>query len=135
MYKKLRLENIELLRVISMLLILTTHFWGHGINLKSIEPFTFSYYFGWFLKGISYIAVNIYVLISSYFLCVKKFSSQRLLKLWIEVEFYSILIYIISLLLNFQKISVLGIVKAFFPILMKEYYNNLYRISNSFPYI
>lgn len=90
-----RLSNIELLRVVSMLLIIATHFWGHGIDLAAIEPFTLPYYFGWFIKGISYVSVNIYVLISAFFLCKSKFRVSKLLVLWLEIEFYSILFYYI----------------------------------------
>lgn len=117
-----RLSNIELLRIFSMLLVIATHFWGHGIELKSIEPFTLPYYFGWFVKGISYVSVNTYVLISAYFLCKSKFKISRLLMLWLEIEFYSIFLYLIAILSKTIHFSSKGILTALFPICTGEYW-------------
>ena len=117
-----RLSNIELLRIISMLLIITTHFWGHGIDLASIEPFTFPYYFGWFVKGVSYVSVNIYVLISAYFLCRSKFKVSKLLALWFEIEFYSVSLYALAVLSNIVLFSIRGVLTALFPVCTGEYW-------------
>lgn len=117
-----RLSNIELLRIISMLLIITTHFWGHGIDLASIEPFTLPYYFGWFVKGISYVSVNTYVLISAYFLCRSKFQVNKLLILWFEIEFYSVSLYVLAVFSNTVHFSLKGVLTALFPVCTGEYW-------------
>lgn len=117
-----RNTNIELLRVISMLLIITTHFWGHGVDISSIEPFRFTWYFGWILKGISYISVNTFVIISAYFLCEKTFKFQRIINLWIEIEFYSIILYSIALLTHATDFTYRDLIIVFFPIGSGEYW-------------
>ena len=117
-----RMYNIELMRIISMLLVITTHFWGHGIELTSIPVFTFPYYFGWLMKGISYVSINTYVLISSFFLCQSRFKIKKFFSLWLEIEFYSILIYGVTCIAGIISISFKGIMMALFPICSSEYW-------------
>lgn len=117
-----RMYNIELMRITSMILVITTHFWGHGIDLASIPAFTFPYYFGWLMKGISYVSINTYVLISSFFLCQSRFKIKKLFSLWLEIEFYSVLIYGLSCIVGIINISVKGVVTALVPICSSEYW-------------
>lgn len=119
---KQRMHNIELLRIVSMLLVILTHFWGHGIDLIAIEPFTFAYYVGWLFKGMSLVSVNLYVLISAFFLCESKFSLKKLVLICLEVEFYSITLYFISLSMKWTVFSPLGCIKAMLPIMSSEYW-------------
>lgn len=119
---KQRMYNIELLRIVSMLLVILTHFWGHGIDLIAIEPFTFAYYIGWLFKGMSLVSVNLYVLISAFFLCESKFSLKKLVLICLEVEFYSITLYFISLFMKWTVFSPLGCIKAMLPIMSSEYW-------------
>lgn len=118
----MRMYNIELMRIVAMMLVITTHFWGHGIDLASIPVFTFPYYFGWLMKGISYVCINSYVLISAYFLCQSKFKIQKLIFLWLEIEFYSVLIYIVSVITGLNSISIKELIMAVFPVCTSEYW-------------
>lgn len=117
-----REKNIELLRVITMLLIITTHFCGHGIDMASQKIFNFQISFLWFMKGISYIGVDLYVLIGGYFLVLQPFKINRIIKLQLEVEFYSIVLFIVSILFGIQKFKFLLLIKALFPIITGEYW-------------
>lgn len=117
-----RINSLELLRVISMFLILTTHFWGHCIDLKSIEPFTNGYIYGWFSKGVSYISVNTFVLVSAYFMCEKSYRSSRLLNLEIQVLFYSISIFCILLFSGNVVFSYRDLLDSILPTLLGEYW-------------
>lgn len=90
--KNMRSSNFELLRIICMLLIIAHHFSVHSafssntsiINLALIK----------FLKIGGKIGVNIYVLISGYFMINSHFKLKKLLKLICETAFYSIIIYL-----------------------------------------
>lgn len=65
MKQKKRNSSIELLRIIAMLMIIVLHFVGPYTNLdKSIK----NYYLIQFVESISIIGVNIFVIISAYFL-------------------------------------------------------------------
>ncbi|KLU69174.1 MAG: hypothetical protein RHS_4971 [Robinsoniella sp. RHS] len=114
--------NLELLRVISMLMIITLHFLGHGNILSTVPPYTPSYYFAWTLEGICYISVNCYILISGYFLVDSHFKLKKLFNLILQVFFYSIFIYIILCILGYIQFSPLNLLKAFTPTLSGEYW-------------
>lgn len=48
------------------------------------------------LHSFSIVAVNCFVLITGYFLCTAEFNYKKILNLWIQVEVYSIGIYLMS---------------------------------------
>lgn len=119
--KPRRCANIELLRIVSMMLIIASHLCNHYMEMDgSLWPFPSGFLFLQSIKSITYIAVNMYVLISAYFLCESTFKSKRIVMIWLEVLFYSLIIgipHIINGGVDFsRKITV------FLPILMSEYW-------------
>lgn len=119
--KPRRCANIELLRIVSMMLIIASHLCNHYMEMDgSLWPFPSGFLFLQSIKSITYIAVNMYVLISAYFLCESTFKSKRIIMIWLEVLFYSLIIgipHIINGGVDFsRKITV------FLPILMSEYW-------------
>ena len=86
--KKSRDSNFELLRIISMVMIVTLHYLGKG-NLLSSNEGSITYYVSWALESLCYVAVNIYVLISGYYAKSKTFKLNKLLDLWIQTVFIS----------------------------------------------
>lgn len=88
--KKERMANLELLRIVSMLMIVTAHLLNHGNMIIFAKEGTPSYYFVWILFGISFTSINIYLLISSYFLIDSEFSTWRIAKIAGQVFFYSL---------------------------------------------
>lgn len=87
------------MRVITMLMIVGLHyllfggvlFQSHGLNQKV----------AWFLEAFLFVAVNCYVLISGYFLVSKKeFHIRKVASLWCQVAFYTILFFIMHLVLH-----------------------------------
>lgn len=117
---KKRNSSIELLRIIAMLMIISLHFWGHCVNVSELPHFSLLWYVGWFLRGLSYTGVNVYVLISSYYLCESSFKFKRLLLLVIEVWLYSVLIYL--LYLPSIGFSIGTFIISLLPILFGEYW-------------
>ena len=91
--------QIELLRIIAMILIIIHHYVYHGgildVHLDGINKLI-----SIFVVLGGKIGVNLFVLISGYFLINKKFKIKRILKLLFEVYFYSILIFIINIILK-----------------------------------
>ena len=87
--KKERNSNIELLRIIAMVMIVMHHYSIHG-GLFGIEEISFNKYIGGIIYSGGKIGVNIFMLISGYFLIYSKFNIKKVLKLFFQVLFYSI---------------------------------------------
>lgn len=120
--KNSRQSNLELLRIVSMIMIIVLHLLGHGGVLSSAKLFSPNYYIVWILEGISFIAVNCYVLISGYFLINSEFKVKKLIFLLLEVLFYSVGIYFVLLASGVISFSFGSALKAFLPTLSNQYW-------------
>jgi len=88
--RKTRQGNLELLRLLSMLMVVTVHVCNHGGLVGNAQKGTGAYYVVWTLFGVSMVCINIYILISGYFLAESSFASFRLAKMELQVLFYSL---------------------------------------------
>ena len=87
--KKARQANLELLRIICMLMVVTAHLVNHGNMITFAKQGSAAYYLVWSLFGVSFSCITIYILISGYFLIDSRFSSWKLAKLGGQVFFYA----------------------------------------------
>lgn len=88
MHNKQRLTNIELLRVISMLMILVLHTRYNGILSVYGDTINLNVFLQFLFEAISIVGVNIFILISGYFgISLKRKSICNLL---FEIYFYGI---------------------------------------------
>lgn len=120
--KKKRLANIELLRILAMAMIVCNHFFSHGIGLMDYDFNNPNVEFSWLLRGICYMGTNLFILISSYFLCRSKFKAKGLLLLICQTFFYSIIIYIVTYLLGWHSLNVKQTICSLFPIVTSQYW-------------
>lgn len=97
---KNRQANMELLRILSMLMIIVLHCLGKSGILKA-EAGAWNMGVTWFLEALCAGAVNVYILISGYFSVRSVFKIKKIFMLWLQVAFYSVWIYAI---LAFLKI-------------------------------
>ena len=129
--KEIKKRNIGLdsLRIISMIMIIFLHYIGKG-GLLNIENTGNNYHaIYYFIEALCIIAVNCYVLISGYFLVKSKFKWKKVLQLWLETLFYSIVIYVVIVVLGLKELDIKGIIKSLFPIITKEYwFINIYLV-------
>ncbi len=106
MEKKKREANLELLRILSMCMVIGLHYLGKGNALKDmaqILPADSNYInevLAWYLEALCYGAVNMYIMISGYFLINATAKIEKVGKLILQVFFYSAGIYLIILLLG-----------------------------------
>lgn len=114
--------GIDLLRIVSMLMIVVLHTLGRGGILDNTTYGTGNYYAAWFLDIAAFCAVNCYALISGYVMVNENFKVSRIIKLWMQVLFYSIGITVAFLIVDKNAISAKVIVKSFFPILTSLYW-------------
>lgn len=62
-------HGLDLLRIISMLMVVTLHFYNHGGVLNTLTQGTANWYFGRLIYALSNVSVNCFVLLSGYFQC------------------------------------------------------------------
>ena len=89
MMKKERQANLELLRIIAMLMVVTAHLTNHGGLVGFAKPGSASYYTVWTLFGMAFTSITVYLLISGYFLVDAKFSTWKVAKIGGQVFFYA----------------------------------------------
>lgn len=91
----LRNSNIELLRIVAMLLIIMDHYASHGLwGLGSVLPYSFNRYIaGGMMTG--KFGVVAFVLISGYYMCELRFTGRKLARIYGEVAFYSLSFWIL----------------------------------------
>lgn len=90
---KKRIASIELLRILAMMMVVMLHYLYKGGLLPSLTAeFGPQAYTAWLLEAFSIVAVNVYMLISGYFLVESGFKPGRLAELICQVLFYSLLI-------------------------------------------
>lgn len=124
--KSKRMANIELLRMIAMLMVITLHYLDKGLFLPShLGEYTMNGSLAWFLKAFSIVAVNVYVLITGYFLVEAKFRCIKALQLMGQVLFYSLLIPLLMIVLGMLQLESIGInqwIQYCLPILSEHYW-------------
>ena len=119
-----RNTGIELLRLISMFLIVMHHYSSPGSGFPGLLflPDTFNKFFVEFMYFGGKIGVNCFVIISGYFLSGTEFKISRLIKLWLLTVFYSVLIYVVFSLFRQEPFSGKELIKSAFPILTNRYW-------------
>lgn len=90
--KKERNYGIDLLRLISMLMVVTLHVLGYGGVLNSVVPFTVKSEVFWTLEIICFGAVNIYAIISGLVGYRSAHKSRSLIYLCLQMLFFSVVI-------------------------------------------
>lgn len=96
-----RSSNLELCRVICMLLIIAHHAVVHG-GILNIDGMTTNKFFSLFLIPFGKLAFDCFIAISCWFLVDQKFKMNKFLKVWIEVLFYSVSFTIVSYIMGAQ---------------------------------
>lgn len=105
--KNQRNTNLEILRIISMVLIILHHFVVHGMYGTDIVITNINTYILIFFAMFGKLSVVIFILISAYFMIETKFTIRKLLVLGGEVYFYSFLFLAIGIfILTPSNISV-----------------------------
>lgn len=111
--KKLRESNIELLRILCMLMIIAHHCVVHGGSF-SMEYCTNKFIAMILLPG-GKIGFTCFLAISTWFLIDTNFKTLRFIRMWFEVFFYSVLFALITLSLS-DTLTFKNILGAFLPI-------------------
>lgn len=115
MTKSQRNSNVELLRIISMFAIICGHFVGQSGDFtfnNSVNDFLLI-----FISSGARIAVNVFLLIGVWYMVDSKFSGKRILKMYLQVYFYTSIITIIMLIVTKANLPIKETVYGFVPFL------------------
>lgn len=115
--KIIRDSNFELLRIILILMVICLHYLGHGGSLGILRHSNFNFYLAYAFESFSIIAVNCFILITGFFQINKEFQFKKVVDLWLQVFFYSILISSIFWLLKLEPITIESIIQMLFPVI------------------
>lgn len=97
---KKRQANFELVRIIAMLMVIALHYIVKGNMSQSLSvDGSANNHLWWLVEAFCNVAVNVYVLISGYFLINAKWRVGKVVKLVCQVLFYSILVGVFMYLL------------------------------------
>jgi hypothetical protein len=123
--KPARNSSIELLRIISMVMITFHHFACHGgFDWQAADATIPHFWYNFIVMG-GKIGVDIFILISGYFLISNNdsiFNIKRILKFWGQVVFYSVAIFIIFCALGISDFGIKPLIKTFFPITFSSWW-------------
>ena len=115
---KQRNSNLELYRIIVMLLIVAHHYVVNSGLFQTLQTAAWTpasammLLFGaWGKTGI-----NCFMLITGYFMCKSEISGRKLLKLYLQITFYTLIIYLIFCITGHENLSPLKILWTIWPI-------------------
>lgn len=122
-----RLAGPELLRCIAMMMVVVLHYLDKGKILPALtlEQLGFAGTVSWLLECFCIVAVNTYMLITGYFLGASRMKPGRLVKLYLQVWFYSVGVGAVSVLtgiLPIQELTTHDILTMIFPVSMGHYW-------------
>lgn len=113
-----RSSNIELFRILSMLMIVAHHYVVNSglmrcIDAQSVLHFQdyFLLLFGWGGKT----GIDCFVLITGYFMCTSAITKKKFFKLLGERYFYAVVIWCLFFFTGYEAFSVKGFLKMVFP--------------------
>ncbi len=122
---KVRNSSIELLRIIAMIMIVFHHFAVHGGFVWGAQSITIPrFWYNFIIMG-GKIGVNVFVMISGYYLINndrKIFDLKKIIKFIGQVFFYSIVILIIAKLVGTSDIGIKLFIKSCFSITFSQWW-------------
>ena len=115
-----RNSSVELLRIVSMLFIVISHASFHGGFPKDGSSFQINDLFlDWFTLG--NLGVDIFVMITGYYMCEKELKIQRILKLLSQVWFYSLLSLLFGIVIKY-KFTIKTVISFLFPTIFSTWW-------------
>lgn len=123
MTKKTRAANLDLLRIVSMLLIVFLHSIDHSGVLENAQSCGAGmYFYVRFTYALCQVCVNIYIMLSGYFMLESRFRLHKLVTLWMETAFYGFVLKLIFMLMGRDPFSLASLASCFLPILSGRYW-------------
>ncbi len=118
---KVRDSNLELFRIIAMILIVAHHFVvNSGLTASDgpvySSPLSFNSLFLLVFGAWGKIGINCFVMITGYFMCKSQITLIKFFRLLFEIQFYRILIFLIFFITGYSSFSFRTFVIALLPV-------------------
>lgn len=116
-----RSSNLELYRIVCMLLIIAHHFVVHS-GLTPVDgvfmtnPTNVKTLFLWMFGMWGKIGINCFLLITGYFMCKSEITIKKFVKLLLQIYLYKFVIFTIFLATGYETFSLLRVVKLCMPL-------------------
>lgn len=109
-------SNIELLRILMMLVIIAHHYVVNSgiapLILRGVQLYSFNLAFALCFGFGGKMAINVFVLITGYFMCRKEFRWRKVVNLLCLMVFYRYVIYVAFLLTGYEAFNLKEFVKT-----------------------
>lgn len=114
--------GIDLLRILSMILIVTIHVLIQGGLTDCAARSSAAY--GWliFCQSIAYCCVNCYALISGYVGVKSDYRYYKTVSIWLQTVFYSLSISVLFAIFSNEPLTAENWLHAFFPVTKRAYW-------------
>lgn len=129
--RKQRSSNIELLRIIAMFLIILHHTIVHGVlDKQTFDFFALSYFSKHVLTVfimqsmiiLGKMGVAIFIIITGYFMVYSTAKLVKLIKVWLPIFFYSVVLFLFCVAIGQQPFSIEDSIKSAFPVVSNNYW-------------
>ena len=122
-----RESSFEMMRTVAMFFIVVYHCLTHGVGgqyaFSLSEPVSqLNLIWADLLLVFGSISVNLYVMVSGYFLADLEFKLSRIVRTWLNAMFYSVIITIVFMSLSMVPFNMIQLGKSFFPISTDAYW-------------
>lgn len=119
----LRKSNIELLRIIAMVFIVAHHFAFHGGFKFADDALSVNRFWIQFLQIGGKIGVDIFILISGFFLVsASAVSTSKIIKTWAQMFFYSFIIFAGFVIVGLEPFQMKDFVKGIAPVIFSRWW-------------
>lgn len=105
-----------------MYMVLMLHIMDNGGILEKVEWLSGNYFTGMGLYTASFCAVDCYALISGYICYGSKFDYARIIRLWMQVIFYTVGITVLFAWMMPEEVGIGSWICAFFPVTRDQYW-------------
>lgn len=114
--------GIDVLKILSMLMIVTLHVLNKGGILGACPVGSGRWFASWIPEAFCYGAVNLFAMATGYLMVNRRFRLSRVVNLWLQVFFYSLGITALMALLSPGVVTGEDWCRAIFPVAKNQYW-------------
>lgn len=122
MEAKERNYGIDLLRIVTMYVIMILHVQGKGGVFDRLSPLGLGYEITWFLEIACYFSGTVYALISGYVILNGKYKITNIIYLWLQVFFYGFWSTLLFFIFKREVVNLSSLKHVFFPVMSETYW-------------